>query len=677
MSSAAAEALRARLVADTDADMASLQESTNRNLSIGQDVWRLRWRGQLTTAVAADADLHTTCGAVLDVLAALEQAIANDTPQGEPLLDVAGVNVLVDRAAPGDSPTEVDQALRSMRDAVQGVTARIWYRRGDTGWIGDDAPAPVWRDDDERVIAWVNDLLLPRLTTQPGAFAVELVDAVGDPSLQLYPAPITSKKPDVFALRIDGLQLGTVDCSVGTLTVGKPGKTGDGPQRKAFIDVFDQQKVSVRADPGKGDLSVTAAAERIRALLQRFRDVDVPGAPLTHRAKGGVRFVDEHTLEARLLKGLISLDDDSALIADDRIVARGSQFPTLWGHGAKPRYLDAMVRRDRTPVAVELKVAVGGQGRYYRRSLVQAVLYRHFIRSAPGLDVWFDVARLDRTATEAAIGIPIPTRWTPRFDRDLDLLKRVAARVGASVNVLDDRATPNYLLGAEQPEPQVDDLELMTWRLAAALSTRWPRSLGRALEAHSCGGFYDEIRLHHVQDATFAWPSPTPRLSMNRPGSLAVFSQTGSFRWTWRHIWNHLHAGGDLGDAAEIVGALAGLGQHEAPKGATFPELAVAFLETVNGSGWSWRCAWPDNGDVAPWVERFSRQLQRYNRIPVGDSLPTIARIWGALRDGQAAAIVDQDNLRIWTWTDGAVCEVVDGGPLERMEKALGKDHGK
>lgn len=107
------------------------------------------------------------------------------------------------------------------------------------------------------------------------------------------------------------------------------------------------------------------------------------------------------------MKGLAHLDDtDEELVLDDVEVARGSQFPTLWGHGGKARFLDALVRRGATPLAVELKVATGGQGRYYRRSLVQAVLYRHFIRNAPGLEKWFKAAGLDRMATEGASEYP-------------------------------------------------------------------------------------------------------------------------------------------------------------------------------------------------------------------------------------------------------------------------------
>ncbi len=124
--------LRTRLGLDPDADLSSMVTTTDNRLSIGSDVWRLRWRGQLTTAVASDADLHTTCGALLDALALLEVELERAHRDGpDPLLDLTSVNVLVDRPFPADVATETDEALRSMRDAVQNVTARIWYQGGD------------------------------------------------------------------------------------------------------------------------------------------------------------------------------------------------------------------------------------------------------------------------------------------------------------------------------------------------------------------------------------------------------------------------------------------------------------------------------------------------------------------------------------------------------------------
>lgn len=650
-----AASLRRRLERDPDADLTTLVTSTDKRSSIGQDVWRLRWREQVTVAVAEDAGLHTTCGALLDALALLE-SLATDRAQP---MDRGGVNLLIDRPLPDeDTPSETAQALRSLRDAVSGVTARIWYRRAEDGWTEDTSPAPIWPADDPRVRHWVDEYLMPRLTAVPGGLAVKIVEAVGDPSLQLYPSPITRTSTATWALRVDGLQIGVAGATEATLTVGAERKNGDGKQRTAFTKVFGQSSVTVSDGPIErpGTLSVEEAADRIRHLLRTFREADVPGAPLTHRAAGGVPFVDEHTLEARLLKGLAHLEgSDHQLVLDDDQVARGSQFPTLWGHRADPRYLDAMLRRGRTPLAVELKVSTGGQGRYYRRSLIQAVLYAHFVRNAPGLEPWFLAAGLDRRSTEASIGVPIPARWTPGFANDLELLKRVGARVGVEVHLLDDRAAPDWDNSADLPEPDRATTELLTWQLAAALTRRWPTALGRVVETHGAGGFYDEIRLQRTSDASVDWPAPGPRVVLNRPGSLRVFSPTGSSRWVWRGIWNHLAAGREVDSAADIIGVMVGLGGSAERQGdrPAFADLLVRFFEDESPGPLEWRCAWSPEAGVALWVDRYSKVLLRYSRSSTVGQLPTIARIWGGVRNGEAESIIDQINLRRWA-SDGS-----------------------
>lgn len=668
MKADAAAALRARLEADTDADLSTLRTTTDKSLAIGTDVWRLLWRRQPTAAVAADAGLHTTCGAVLDVLALLEHALA-EAHDAAPTLDISGVNVLVDRSMPTDDPTECDQALRSMRDATKGI-ARIWYRRGDVGWQEDRAPAPTWPQGDQRVDRWLHEYLLPRLDAAPGPLALALVAAVGDQSFHLYPSEILAGRTDVWALRLDGLQIGKARPATATLTIGKSGKAGDGPQRKVFTEVFGQPSVTVSSAerPPPGELTVAGAADGIRTLLRRFRDADVCGAPISHRMRAGVRVIDEHTLEARLLKGLCQLDTENELVGGDTVVARGSQFPTLWCQEGKVRYLDALVCRGAIPLAVELKVATGGQGRYYRRSLVQAVLYRHFIRNAPGLDPWFEAAGLDRMATEGSIGLPIPPRWTPGFGQVLDRLTSIAERVGAQVHVLDDRVTPDWVAVEGLSEPSVEDCELLSWRMAAALSSRWPRSLGRVVERNDCGGFYDQLQLQGVgSDRMLDPPFPRPRVTLNRPGSLRVWSQRGSERWTWREIWSHLAHGADPGQAAVTVGAIAGMGRSEPASAPCFAEVALAFLEAANDAGWTWRCAWPGDGEVSPWVEQYGVPLRRYSRTSAPGVLPTIARIWGAIREGEAAVIVDQENLRAWVEADGRLRELQGGDPVQRV----------
>jgi hypothetical protein len=357
--------------------------------------------------------------------------------------------------------------LRTLRNGVVGVTAHIWYRRDDD-WVEDLDAAPVWTDDKE-VAQWVDRLMLPRLTTTPSGIALELLDAVTDPSLHLYPSEIRKGSPPVWALRIDGLEIGTASQDIVNLSVGKPSKTGvDRRQRADFIEVFGAANVAVSHEGSAPPalLDVQAAAARIRLLLLRFRAVDVPGAPVAHRSRNGVRFIDEHALEARLLKGLTTIEG-ATLIRDDDQVARGSQFQTKWGRTGRPRYLDAMLRRGTTPLAVELKVATGGQGRYYRRSVLQAVLYRHFILNTPALDPWFEAVGLPRLSIEAAVGIPYPQEWSVSFDRSFTGLRRVAARFGVEVHLVDDRATPEWTMHPPGPDPDDDSTELHSWRLAA------------------------------------------------------------------------------------------------------------------------------------------------------------------------------------------------------------------
>src|SRR5690349_5889065 len=133
----AASALRKRLLADPAVAAHTIESHTDNKLSIGKDVWRLRRGGHLATAVAADATLHTTCGALLDVIALLETEL--EKPSGA---DVSELHALIDRPVPTEEPSETDQAVRSLRDAVQGVTIRLYYRGEDSPWNEDPGPSP-------------------------------------------------------------------------------------------------------------------------------------------------------------------------------------------------------------------------------------------------------------------------------------------------------------------------------------------------------------------------------------------------------------------------------------------------------------------------------------------------------------------------------------------------------
>lgn len=681
MNTHAQAALRARLQADPNADISTLRTDTDKRLAIGADVWRLLWRGQLACAVAQDANLPTTLGAMLDVLALLE----DETPELVPS-DSGQVHVLVDRPLPDrDAGSEVAQALRSLRSAVDGVDARIWYRGDNTSWVQDTGAPPEWRDN-EQVRGWVHDLLLPRLTTPPTPLADALVREVDDPSLHLYPSEIGLGKPQNWALRLDGLQIGTVGDSSGMLTVGAPGKAGDGPERTVFKQIAGCYELAFALQPSADEVSLGEAVGVIQRLMKRWRSTEVRGAPVTHRYHHGIGVVDEHALEARLLKGLIWLPDhpQAQLVRNDEQVARGSQFPTLWAQTGSAKYLDAILADGTTPLAIELKVATGGQGRYYRRALYQAVLYRHFIQNAPDLDPWFRAAALERRATRAVVGIVIATPWSGPFETTLELLKRVARLVGVEVAVLDDRETPDWAVEAAGSVPTRQVIERLSWSLAGALVHRWPRSLGRVVELYRGVGQFDAIQLQSRNDRRLDSPSRQPRIALNRSGSAWVSSPLGTHRWVWRGIWRYLAEGGDLADAARVIGVTAGLPHETASKKPNFCELASAFLnEVTDRDAWSWRCAWASGHYERarmPGLERFHSVLTHYDHQAQPFEIPTIARIWCAVHHNQAEVAIDQQNLRVWVSTPDGVQEAPQVDAHERVlfvSRLVGANHNQ
>lgn len=433
--------------------------------------------------------------------------------------------------------------------------------------------------------------------------------------------------------------------------------------------------------PEGDEVGVEQAADTIKGLLRRWRHAaeNVDGAPVCHRG-GDAPIVDEHAVEARLLKGIIPLTavDPPGLVVGDSQVARGSQFPTLWGTNAKARYLDAMrVRRGRTPLAVELKVATGGQGRYYRRAVIQAVLYRHFIRNAADLEPWFRAADLDRSATQAVVAIPAPARWTTGWASSLDRLERLASRFDVEVAVVDDRKAPEWVVHVDLSEPTRTQIERLPWELVGALSMRWPRLLGRAVELHRGGGQYDEIQLQPLDDGRLDTPSPSVRISLNRLGSPWVWSQSaGADRWVWRGVWNYLAVGGgDVGKAAETIGSMAGFAPlKQLSPSVTFGEMAAEFLHSVpDADAWQWRCAWrtSDFGEgEAPGLERFAGVLSHYRQRSAPEAIPTRGRVWCAVRDNQTHLAVDQRNLRVWLATSTGIEELSHADPLERVTAA-------
>lgn len=72
----------------------------------------------------------------------------------------------------------------------------------------------------------------------------------------------------------------------------------------------------------------------------------------------------------------------------------------------------------------------GGHGVYLRQGIGQAVLYRHFIRSADAFAPWFTHHGLDRVGCRAALAFPIAAAGAAKT---IDRLRDLAARYDVEV----------------------------------------------------------------------------------------------------------------------------------------------------------------------------------------------------------------------------------------------------
>lgn len=150
--------------------------------------------------------------------------------------------------------------------------------------------------------------------------------------------------------------------------------------------------------------TVDDAVKKIRCLIDVFQGL---GATLIEHGE------PEHALESAVVRGaaVVSIGGRKLTPIGEThtLVARGSQIPTLWAPGTEPRYLDALLRDERVPWSVEMKVnAGGGYGAYLRHATGQAVLYRHYLRTTAALANWFEGLGMDQAATRAAVVYPRP-----------------------------------------------------------------------------------------------------------------------------------------------------------------------------------------------------------------------------------------------------------------------------
>ncbi|WP_167043427.1 hypothetical protein [Salinibacterium sp. ZJ454] len=360
-----------------------ISERDRRN-SISSEVIRCTLNGEPAVAVGAEYSVKTKVGALLDLL---DLTLADgELPER--------VTVLIgNNGAP--SHREAIDALCTLRDAFTGSSRiRLLTDAADGTLTEVEDSAPDFSAC-ASAVSWLPELT--RLGEAPPPLIVDLISRVGHPSLRAYPDLIGWPQ---WSLRLEGLRVGSADAHGGWLDVGELGRFGD------------------LSDHRLTWLTVTGALARIEFTAD---SLDTAAQVLARFATSWTGYgttppdADEHTLESRILRGAVPVvvADGATLqsVRPDAVVNWGAQFPTQWGEsgGTSRRFLDAILRDGSTPWALELKVpAGGGVGRYYRHGIAQAVLYRHYIRSATPLHPLFASQQppLDPTACRAALVVP-------------------------------------------------------------------------------------------------------------------------------------------------------------------------------------------------------------------------------------------------------------------------------
>jgi hypothetical protein len=245
----------------------------------------------------------------------------------------------------------------------------------------------------------------------PPELAQALVSAIGRPEVRLYPMLTQLPATGTWSLRVEGLEVGRITANGGRLVVGKPGKTGaESTFRKRWTNI---------AGPAPIVFPSPASLDEAAKVVKEFA-LDLESHPRK----------DEHALESRILRGetkVVAKGIELALAIDDPLVSRGSQIPTKWAEDTgRARYLDGLLRDGEIPWAIEMKVEIGGGfASYYRHAIGQAVVYRHFLRTATPMHPWFSALHLDATRCEAAVVFPeTPSKVSQKIARLFELAAR-------------------------------------------------------------------------------------------------------------------------------------------------------------------------------------------------------------------------------------------------------------
>ncbi len=385
-------------------DVTAIDATSDRSNSVPNTVVRCVRQGRRTVAVGTDT--KTPIGGLLDLVHL--HLHGADVRGGTPVVRDKVTFLL----ATDEWDTEAEGAVRTLAAQLDAGFQVDLCRLTSRGEVLPISAAGLDDLGDHRKYRYTDWLgLLTGVEDQPPPLVQRLMAGVPREEFRAYPV-LGSK--DCWALRLDGLEVAQVGPDRGWADVGADYDGRRGPERTTWLEAAPEGRLAIVDGDGSVDIAAAAINRFAHAWAEMLND-------------SGKH--NEHALESRVLRGVVPVRTSSGELellrgSDGARVNWGSQFPTRWGRTTArgARYLDALLRDGQTPWALELKVE-GSQsvGYYYRHAVTQAVLYRHFIRSATHLAPWFKDLELDHAACRAAVVVPTfrseHQKWRNRLQR--------------------------------------------------------------------------------------------------------------------------------------------------------------------------------------------------------------------------------------------------------------------
>lgn len=302
-----------------NADRGSLDAGTNAAWGLGNHLLRGRLGDRFAVAASASQQIETQINALADVLAWTHWTDAAGSP----------VSVVVGHSAKQNVVVEALQTLRHALIGRRDVEILVQRPTSDSFVVNDQIPYDF--ADHPKASEYAGYMESWRLA-EPSGLAVELLEALGDDRVRLYPQ--LSKSATVnphWSVRLDGLQVGIVGATTGWLDVGKTSAAGNNSLARskwltsgAPSDQIDLALSRESMERGVGQIRAFAKALEVRATP------GLASALLDHGQP-------EHALEAAILRGAVPVEvRDSTLRVPHphRLIVRDKPGPYEVGTGS-------------------------------------------------------------------------------------------------------------------------------------------------------------------------------------------------------------------------------------------------------------------------------------------------------------------------------------------------------